>query len=412
MDDPASLAGQPAAKPVALATLLALAMSAATLTVPTVSVLATSIITDLGISRTQLGALVVAASSVAAVISPAAGKLCDWFGGKRMLLAVHMVACVALTLLALAPHYLLLILATAVGGLATGTGNQAANKVLAAALPPGRRGATMGVKQSGVQLSVLVAGLLLPLTASLVGWRWAAVSMVTIPLLGSTLAWRVLDPAPPVKAPRRITSPLPYRHDSGVRWVTLYAVCMGVGTSTTLTFIALYAQEGVGLTAINAGVVVSVLGASGALMRIAWGALGERSQSYTSPMLVLALLSMAACATIWSAASLGAPALFVGALLAGSSIMAWNTVANLVAIAIVDDANVGRASGLVNLGFLGGYSLGPLAFGWSVDTTGSYDVGWGGLFLSFGVAAAVAVLWGRSDRRAVEADGRSDRSHH
>jgi hypothetical protein len=48
----------------------------------------------------------------------------------------------------------------------------------------------------------------------------------------------------------------------------------------------------------------------------------------------------------------------------------------LAVIFLVPAASAGRASGIVLFGFLAGLGLGAPAFGWSVDTLGTYLPGW------------------------------------
>jgi cyanate permease len=80
--------------------------------------------------------------------------------------------------------------------------------------------------------------------------------------------------------------------------------------------------------------------------------------------------------------------------------VAWNSVGMLAVISLVDNATLGRASGLVQLGFLAGYASSPTLFGASVDLTGSYGPGWVGTLGVFAAAFVVLLAWRRSLRAA------------
>jgi hypothetical protein len=89
-------------------------------------------------------------------------------------------------------------------------------------------------------------------------------------------------------------------------------------------------------------------------------------------------------------------------------VVAWNGVANLGAVALVDDAHAGHASGFVVLGFLGGFAVAPPLFGYSVETTGAYGVGWGGVLIAFAFGALLMHLWDREEHGApAQTEGRS-----
>jgi hypothetical protein len=100
--------------------------------------------------------------------------------------------------------------------------------------------------------------------------------------------------------------------------------------------------------------------------------------------------------------------LWVGAFVSGTSVVAWNGVANLGAVVLVDDAHAGHASGFVVLGFLGGFAVAPPLFGYSVEVTGAYRLGWGGVLVSFAFAALLMHLWDPEERRTrVRSEGKT-----
>jgi hypothetical protein len=51
------------------------------------------------------------------------------------------------------------------------------------------------------------------------------------------------------------------------------------------------------------------------------------------------------------------------------------------------------------LAFYAGYVLSPAAFGYSVDRTGAYDLGWGAVLVIYSLALVLAAIWDRKSKR-------------
>ena len=95
------------------------------------------------------------------------------FGVQRSLRLAGGISALALAAAALAPTELALGAALVVGGLANAIGQPAANATLAQHVPPRRFGLAFAIKQSGIPVATLLAGLAVPSVALTVGWRWA-----------------------------------------------------------------------------------------------------------------------------------------------------------------------------------------------------------------------------------------------
>jgi predicted MFS family arabinose efflux permease len=390
--------GSTAARPAGLALLLAAGMTASALNVPIFSVLSRPLVEDFGITRSQLGLLISATTGVAALLSPAAGALVDNFGSRRMMTTIFVVSLSSVLAISVAPSYLLLLATAAIAGSANALGNPAANKLIASQLPAGSRGLVMGIKQSGVQFGIMLGGLAFPPLSTAFGWRVAVAAAALLPALGILATRVVLQPDAP-----RVAShdPRPrYRHAPATWWLAVYALLMGAGTGSVGSFVPLYAQESLGMGIRSAGLAASTIGFIGVLTRIVWGVTSERRHHFSGPLALLGTLSTLAAACIWISAHTGPLAFWIGVGLAGLSVAAWNSVANLAATSGVDNAAVGRASGLVVGGFLAGFATSPTLFGLTVDLTGGYDVGWAATVVLFVIASGIAVAWGARTRRA------------
>ena len=381
--------------------LLLTAMVAGTIVTIAFGVLSRFLIEDLDISRARVGGLVTAVAVTAAVASPFGGRLTDRIGGRKALFLLFSLSTLGLLSVALAPLYGLLLLAAALAGLAQATANPATNKLIAHHVREGGRGLITGIKQSGVQAGLFVGGLLLPVGAIALGWRATLGLVALVPATALVLTRFVV---PPDGDSRKDSSHAGRsRTPETVWWLAGYSLIMGVAAGALLTFLPLYLQEDFGMTVTRAGVVVAVFGLVAMIVRIVSGSVAERIGSFQGVLGSLAATAAVAALLLLIAPNAGNAVLWAGVLLAAASSTTWNSVAMLAVIDHSGPAMAGRSSGIVVLGFLSGFGIGPLLFGYSVDTAGSYAPGLWGIAALFVAASVVAAVWSGRNRRVAAA---------
>ncbi|MGA9693998.1 MAG: MFS transporter, partial [Pseudonocardiaceae bacterium] len=141
-----------------LVVVLTLAMALPMLVLYAIGALGPQLVTDLGVDRTELGALPAGAFAVAAVLSLWSGRIVDRMGTRGAGAALFFVVAVSFATMALAGGLGLLVVAVAACGIAQALANPVTNRIIADRVPTRARGAVVGIKQSGVQLAALVAG--------------------------------------------------------------------------------------------------------------------------------------------------------------------------------------------------------------------------------------------------------------
>lgn len=382
-----------------LAAVLTLGMACATFLGAAISVLAPFLVVDLGVSRTQLGWLFTAVGGVGALGSLLAGPVTDRVGGRRVLAGGFVLVAICIVGAATAPSYAWLVVAALVGGLPNAAGNPATNKLIALHTPVGRRGMIIGAKQSGVAISIFLAGAVLPAGSLVFGWRPTLAVTALVPLVGLLAILRLVPPDPegsPGPEPRQPRDRV--RQPAAIRWLALYGFLMGAGGAVIFSYLPLYSFEEVGLTEPAAGAAAAVLGLVAVAARFVWSWRSERVADFGVPLGALAVASVAAVLAIWAAPAVGPWLLWIGAVVAGASVAAWNAVGMLAVVVLTDVANAGRASGLVLFGFLGGFTSSPVLFGYLVDRTGGYGLGWAATTVVLVAAVLVTLLWRRSAR--------------
>ncbi len=373
---------------------LLFAMGAGTLMQFTIGVLAPFLTEDLALSRTQYGSLLTVFFGVGAVGSLFAGRLVNQLGGRAIVLAIFWLSAAGMAGMAIAAGYVTLVLAIAVAGLGTALINPGTNQLIATHLPRGRQGVILGIKQSGVQLAATLAGALLPAAAEQFGWRMAVLFSALVLLVGVAATWLIV-PAPDAR--RTPTQHVQSRDNPGgfVWWMTAYGFLMGAGVAAVLAFVVLYAVEVLEFSRTRAGMVTAFIGAVSVAARIWWGRVAELTATSTGPLLVLAVLSVIGQLMVWGAQSLGEWLLWAGAVVFGASAASWNAVGMLAIVRELAPEATGHATGIVQAAFYLGLLLCPLLFGWSVDLTGHYDVGWAGVTVVFIGATVMTAVWHR-----------------
>lgn len=378
---------------------LAAGMAASTVVQFLFGVLAPFLIDEFGISRSQLGLLTTASFVVGGVISPSAGGLVDRIGGRRVFVASMALMAAAISGMAMAASYIWMLLAAALAGFTLASCNPTTNKLISAHTLPGERGVIMGVKQAGVQFGAFAVGFTLPVAADLWGWRAAVALTISLPV-ACAVSVLVLVPhdrrdhlAVPPEDDRTNVTPL-------VRWLSLYAFLMGGGVAIVGTYLPLFAREEVGFSVGRAGMLAGIIGLIGIVSRIAWGWGTERLGHYPLALGILAIGAVVASLATLLSPRTGAWMIWGAAVLFGLTAITWNAIGMLAIVAEVGMHAAGRASGLVQSAFYGGFVVTPALFGYSVDRTDEWTWGWWGVVGIFTAATVVAFLWLASRRGA------------
>lgn len=382
-----------------LGAITTLSMGLSMFVIPALGVLGPLLVSDLNMSRASLGTLTALIFVVAAILSPSAGGIADRLGGRTSVVVMLAITASALTAIAAAPSYIWMVAAVLLAGVPVSMNNPVTNQLLAAHATSSNRGVLTGIKQSGVQFSVLAAGVLLPPLAATVGWRGTLLLPAAFAAVCAVLGVFTVPATPMPVAHGRETFQLRSAFQAGpVGWLTAYGVFMGGPAAAVQTYVPLYAHEALGFTVTGAGAFLGFVGAVGVVARVVLGWSSDRLPSVPATLTVLSGLAILSGAFVMVSAHVGVWSLWMGGALFGVSTSAWNAVAALTIVRDVKAGMTGRSSGLVLLGFYIGFIFAPVIFGASVDATGAYTAGWILVVLSYIGAGAVALAWRRNVR--------------
>jgi len=382
-----------------LGVVLVSAMVASTFSIFAIAVLASPIIDDLGISRTQVGLIGSVNTGLGALSAPLSGRLTDRIGPRRAVLILLGVSAVSMTLMGLARNPWMLLLSGIVAGLPQGWGNPATNALIASTLEPGQRGVMTGIKQSGVTLAIFVAGLSLPTLEGVWDWQAACLVFGVVFAVFMVMAWMLIpaDVGPPRPAAvtsqeRSPLSPFIYR-------LGLYALLMGLAGGAIGRFLPLFAEEKLGYSLAIAGFAASLSGLLGMGFRIAAARMAETRIAPSALLVQLSSVAVVSSSLLALSVPFGRWLLWPAVVLYAIGHTAWNAVANLTVIMRVDQRDAGRASGVIILGFLMGLTIAGPSTGAIVDATGRYELVWWASAALAAVSAAVLAARGRPQHR-------------
>ena len=351
---------------------------------------------ELGLSRTEVGALPAVLSLVAGLTAWSWGRWIDRASAGRVATALFVASTAGFVVAAAAPGSVGLLPAVMLAGVAMGGSNPVTNDLIMSRYAVGRRGVIMGIKQSGVNVGILLAGLVLPLAAAAGRWREALLVSAVLPLGGLLLVWRpwgtggapsaqqVADVAGSPPSPR-----MPDEVRDPLRLLLAYTGIMGAAASSGSTYAPLFAFESLDIGTGAAGLVTAVLGGVGVVARLSWGRVADR---HTDPRRLLQVMAFGTAVGGVLVAVLGTisyPLLLLALVVYASFSSAWVVVAMLTTTSAVPYAWSGQATGLVMMLFYAGYMVGPVSFGWLVDTFNTYTPAFGALVMMALVATVV-----------------------
>lgn len=361
------------ARRVGLGAVLATTMAVATVAPGVFSVLATTLRSEFGVARWQIGALVTAVMGVGALLSPIVGSYSDRVLPRYSTAATLVLSAIAFGAMAISPSYWLLAAAAVFAGLGQALSNPATNLLIMSQAELGRRGFLTGIKQAGVQAGNFLAGILLPAGAvSMLGWR-GSIALIPVACVGGLAVLGLLVRGRPA-AEVKVTTPWKGRTEPAIMRLAIFAALSGLAAGSLLTHLPSFASETFGWSATVGGLLVAVFSGVALVARLSAGPISERFFSHHGTLTAMAILTGLAGVALALAPS--GVWLWPTAVLVGIGPMAWNVIGNLAVMELSPAGGAGHGSGVMMAGFFGGVATGAPLFGWSVDVTGTYRPGW------------------------------------
>lgn len=319
---------------IAAATGVQVISTLATLILPAIAPIAAN---ALGVDAGLIGLQVSLVYGVAMVASLFGGPMVSNLGACRTSqLGLLLVAggCL-LASLAVIPALVLpaLALASIVLGMAYGLPNPAAAHLLMRYTDPTHRNLIFSLKQTGVPLGGMLAGLIGPGLAEWMGWQAPLLlcALLALGLAAALQPWRNhwdsdrmrggKAPKLPVEAIRLVFG------QPALRLLSLSAFLLAGIQLCIVTFLVVILVEDLGYSPIHAGILLASVQVAGAVGRVGWGMLADRLGNGAGTLLILlTLLAVTALAVTQITATTPASLTTGLFLLLGATGISWNGI--------------------------------------------------------------------------------------
>jgi MFS family permease len=334
---------------------------------------------DIGFGVGRLGLATAAYFGAAALTANPAGRLVAGLGPGRTLRIGGFLVVIAFLIGGTATIWWLLPMAAAVGGVANGMIQVAANLAIFDGVSRRRQGVGFGAKQAAVPLAGVLAGISLPLIGLVFGWRWVFALAGLLALVLAVSAPELSGEQASTRAEGRIGRP--------PRSLLLLAVggIAGAMAGNGLSLFVVPSAVDVGIGEAAAGAVLAACSLLVVAVRLGAGWLVDRNDSigFTE----MAWLAGAGAVGAFVLFATSTPALYLVAMpLALLGAWGWPGVIFFTVVHSYPDLPA-RASGVVLSGNLTGTVIGPLVVG-SLAGQGNYPGAW--LFVT--VTSVIAMV--------------------
>ncbi len=327
-------------------------------------------------------------------------------GGTRMLQLVLFLGALSMALF-LAPSLALALVACFIMGMSTGVASPAGSEVLQRFSPAGMRNLIFSIKQAGVPLGGMLAGLLVPFVVLVAGWRVALLVCALLVILPTALTWR-LSPridrrTPPATAPagaskptrrgalRALSAPLAsLTHSRSLMQMAIVGSLFAIAQSVWFTFSVIYLIDRLGYSLALAGAMYAVMQVGGVLGRVILGWLSDRWQSARLTLSMVAVIS-AITTVLLGYTTTAWPwwAVVCLAFVAGASAASWNGVqiAEVARHSPADQIAETSAGSAIIVSVMN--IVAPAAIALFVAATGRYDLA----FVGAGVCTLLVLVF-------------------
>lgn len=353
---------------------------------------------DLDITNAQVGLVMSAAALGYMVTLFPAGWVVDRIGGRWPIAIGQLIAGTSMIALFFVLSYTWLLIFMFITGLGCGFLMPSTTKGVVIWFPPKERATAMGFKQTAVNIGGIISAATLPFVALTLSWRHGFLLLGIIAIAIGTTAF-ILYKEPPRLASSSstgLTEPImrvPLLDLLKNREIWLVAIS-GLGLTwvemAIIAHLVLYLTEELLFSVITAGGLLVTVEAAGAIARPGSGILSDRifSGKRKPVFILMAGTTSALCFLVGFFGSYLSWAIYPLLFLLGLAGFGFGGIYFTIISEFGGQYGVGRAVGLANTVSIGGSILGPVAFGYIVDISGSYELAW----LSLALMAALSVL--------------------
>lgn len=374
---------------------LTLVQVIATLAFNQASVLAPAAAPELGVAAADV-AYYVSLVYLAAMVSTLGGGAISRRTGPIRFLQMGLAIAAAGSFLFAAGGLATAALSALVVGLGSGPLTIASSHILARVTPKRLANVTFSLKQSGVPVGFALCGAILPSLALDFGWRWAAACVGVVALATAILiqplrplydderapdgSGRLLPSAAEVLEPLRLAW-----RDPILRPLCLIGLLFAATQAIVVNFTVVYAVDGLKMSYVLAGTLLSAATVTGAFGRIFWGAIADMLRRPTAVLVGIgALVAIGGTVMAFTTPAWPVSAVYGICIVLGGTAVGWNGVFLAETARLAPAGKVGATTAAAGFVFGACMLVGPPAFSALVQASGGYGLG-------FALCAATAL---------------------
>jgi MFS family permease len=290
-------------------------------------------------------------------------------------------------------------------GLGYGMTNPAASHLLVRFSGGRHRNLIFSLKQTGVPIGGVLAGLIAPPIALAWGWHWAPVTVALCCFAAALLlqpwrrSWdRDRDPRASLTAKPQESFLMIWRNRP-LRMLAPSGFSFSIVQMCLVTFLVTYLVQEIGFSLLEAGLVLALMQVSGIGGRLFWGWTADRMNDGLKMIFILGIV-MAGIALIVTAidAAWPKPLIYGVFALYGATAIGWNGVFLASVSDLTDPKFVGLVTGGIMAITFGGVLVGPAIFASLYPLIGSYGTTYGLLAL-VGISGGLSAYYARRRQR-------------
>lgn len=363
----------------------------------TLPVVAPVVSEAIGVSTTYVGMYIATVYIGAIVSSVLGGSFVKRWGALRLSQISLVVTASGLVLCAMPWAWTIAVGALLIG-LGYGPVTPASSHLLIKTTPPERMSLVFSIKQTGVPVGGMLAGLMVPSMEILMGWQAAFVMValfcVLCALAVSPLRAQLDDDRDPTSRPSLVKSFIgPIKlvlSQTPLRILAAVSFMFAITQLSLTTYLVTFLYEDLGWGLVAAGLALTVAQAAGVGGRVLWGWIADNWLGSGYMLIGVAIMLFCGAALVpWLTTNTQPVWLYLVLILMGATAIGWNGVYLAEVARQAPSGLAGMATGgTLGFTFLG-VLCGPPLFGVAAARFGSYGDAYALLMIP---AAVIAVL--------------------
>jgi ACS family hexuronate transporter-like MFS transporter len=352
---------------------------------------------DLGVTSTQVG-LVMSAASLGYMLSMLpVGWVVDRIGARWPIVAGDLIAGTCMIVLFFVTSYKWLLTFMFVTGFGCGFLLPSTTQGIIAWFPLRERATAMGFKQTALNVGGIISASTLPAVALALGWRYCFLFLGIVALtIGATALILYKDPPAGLSMSSGCESsmstvPLAEILKSRDIWLlALCGMCLAWIEMSVIAHLVLYLTETLVFGVVGAGGLLAITEAAGAIARPGGGLLSDRVFDGNRRKVFMLMAGTAAlmCFMVGLFGAALSWTLYPVLFMLGVGGFGFGGVYLTLLSEFGGRRGAGKAVGLGGIVTLAGAVIGPAFFGYVVDTTGSYNLAW----VTLGLVSSACLL--------------------